>query len=214
MTTLRHNDTSTGAGARTQTTRLLLGCGVLAGPLYLVTGFAQAFTREGFDPTRHPFSFLSLGEGGWLQIANFVLTGLLFLAAAVGAHRTGAVGRWAPVLIGVFAVGMVGGGVFVADPAFGFPAGAPEGQAAALSWHGVLHGVAFFVAFPALVASFFVLARKLTGPWARASVVAGVLSLAPMPFLGTGFGTVLLYGGAVVGWLWASALAAKLRSGI
>ncbi|MER5267091.1 DUF998 domain-containing protein [Actinosynnema sp. NPDC002837] len=214
MTTLRHNDTSTGAGARTQTTRLLLGCGVLAGPLYLVTGFAQAFTREGFDPTRHPFSFLSLGEGGWLQIANFVLTGLLFLAAAVGAHRTGAVGRWAPVLIGVFAVGMVGGGVFVADPAFGFPAGAPEGQAAALSWHGVLHGVAFFLAFPALVASFFVLARKLTGPWARASVVAGVLSLAPMPFLGTGFGTVLLYGGAVVGWLWASALAAKLRSGI
>lgn len=210
MTTLRHNDTGTG----TQTTRLLLGCGVLAGPLYLVTGFAQAFTREGFDPTRHPFSFLSLGEGGWLQIANFVLTGLLFLAAAVGAHRTGAVGRWAPVLIGVFAVGMVGGGVFVADPAFGFPAGAPEGQAAALSWHGVLHGVAFFLAFPALVASFFVLARKLTGPWARASVVAGVLSLAPMPFLGTGFGTVLLYGGAVVGWLWASAVAAKLRSGI
>ncbi|MCC8248012.1 DUF998 domain-containing protein [Saccharothrix luteola] len=212
MTTLLHNDTSNDTGTRT--TRLLLGCGVLAGPLYLVTGFAQAFTREGFDLTRHPFSFLSLGDGGWLQIANFVLTGLLFLAAAIGAHRTGRVGRWAPVLLGVFAVGMVGGGVFVADPAFGFPAGAPAGQAPELSWHGVLHGVAFFIAFPALVASFFVLARKLTGPWGRASVAAGVLSLAPMPFLGTGFGTVLLYGGAVVGWLWASAVAAKLRSEI
>ncbi|MEU4763411.1 DUF998 domain-containing protein [Actinosynnema sp. NPDC023794] len=208
MTTLLPDDTST------STTKLLLGCGVLAGPLYLVTGFAQAFTREGFDLARHPFSFLSLGDGGWLQIANFVLTGLLFLAAAVGAHRTDRVGRWAPVLLGIFAVGMVGGGVFVADPAFGFPAGAPAGQAPELSWHGVLHGMAFFVAFPALVASFFVLARKLTGPWARASAAAGVLSLAPMPFLGSEFGTVLLYGGAVVGWLWASAVAAKLRSEI
>ncbi|WP_158842555.1 DUF998 domain-containing protein [Saccharothrix deserti] len=208
MTTLHTNRT------HTDTTKLLLGCGVLAGPLYLVTGFAQAFTREGFDLTRHPFSFLSLGEGGWVQIVNFVLSGLLFLAAAVGLHRTGRVGRWAPILIGVFAVGMIGGGVFVADPAFGFPAGAPEGQAPVLSWHGVLHGVAFFLCFPALVASFFVLARKLTGPWARASAVAGVLSLVPLPFMGTGFGVVLLYGAAVVAWLWASVVAAKLRSEI
>jgi len=214
MTALRHDDAVTTRGNGVATTKLLLGCGVLAGPLYLVAGFAQAFTREGFDPTRHPFSFLSLGEGGWLQVANFVLTGLMFLAAAVGAHRTGRVGRLAPVLLGIFAVGMVGGGVFVADPAFGFPAGAPEGQAPELSWHGVLHGVAFFVAFPALVASFFALARKSSGPWARACVAAGVLSLAPLPFLGTGFGTVLLYGGAVVGWSWASAVAAKLRSEI
>jgi hypothetical protein len=206
MTTLRHHDTGT------RTTRLLLGCGVLAGPLYLVTGFAQAFTREGFDLTRHPFSFLSLGDGGGLQIANFVLSGLLFLASAIGMRRTGMVGRAAPILTAVFAIGMIGGGVFVADPAFGFPAGAPEGQPAELSWHGVLHGVAFFVAFPALVASFFVLARKLSGTWARGSVAAGVLSLTPMPFMGSETGTVLLYGAAVVAWLWASAVAAKLRT--
>lgn len=206
MTTPRHT------GTRTDTTKLLLGCGVLAGPLYLVTGFAQAFTREGFDLSRHPFSFLSLGEGGWLQIANFVLCGLLFLAAAIGLRRTGTVGTAVPVLIGLVAVGMIGGGVFVADPAFGFPAGAPEGQPAELSWHGVLHGVAFFAAFPALVAAFFVLSRKLTGRWARASVAAGVLSLAPMPFMGTEAGTVLLYGAAVVAWSWVSAVVAKLRS--
>lgn len=199
---------------RTDTTKPLLGCGVLAGPLYLVTGFAQAFTRDGFDLTRHPFSFLSLGDGGWVQIANFVLSGLLFLAGAIGLRRTGKVGTAAPVLIGIFAVGMIGGGVFVADPAFGFPVGAPEGQAAELSWHGMLHGVAFFACFPALVASFFVLARKLDGPWAKASVAAGVLSLVPIPFMGTGSGVVLLYCAAVVAWLWASAVAAKLRSEI
>ncbi|ONI90419.1 hypothetical protein ALI22I_11775 [Saccharothrix sp. ALI-22-I] len=205
---------TTRTNTNTDTTKLLLGCGVLAGPLYLVTGFALAFTREGFDMTVHPLSFLSLGEGGWVQITNFVLSGLLFLAAAIGLRRTGKVGTWVPVLIGIFAIGMIGGGVFVADPAFGFPAGAPEGQPAELSWHGVLHGVSFFACFPALVASFFVLARKLNGPWARASVVAGVLSLVPMPFMGTEFGVVLLYGAAVVAWLWASAVMAKLRSEI
>ncbi|QFZ16564.1 DUF998 domain-containing protein [Saccharothrix syringae] len=199
-------------GTRTGTTRLLLACGVLAGPLYLVTGFALALTREGFDLTRHPFSMLSLGEGGGLQIANFVVTGLLFLAGAAGARRSGRAGRWAPLLLGVFALGMIGGGVFTADPAFGFPAGAPEGQPETLSWHGVLHGVAFFTAFPALVAAFFVLARHLDGRWSRGSVLAGVLSLSPLPFAGTGSGTVLLYCAAVVAWLWVSAVLAKLRS--
>lgn len=203
-----------GPAKSTGLSRSLLACGVAAGPLYLVAGFAQALTRDGFDLTRHPFSFLSLGEGGWVQIANFVLCGLLFLAAALGAWRSGRAGTWAPLLLGVFALGMVGGGVFVADPAFGFPIGAPEGQAPVISWHGTLHGIAFFAAFPALVASFFVLARRFGGRWGRCSALAGVLSLAPMPFLGTEFGTVLLYGGAVVGWLWASAVAAKLRSEI
>jgi hypothetical protein len=39
-----------------------------------------------------------------------------------------------------------------------------------------------------------------------------VLSLTPMPFMGSETGTVLLYGAAVVAWLWASAVAAKLRT--
>ncbi len=68
-------------------TRALLTCGVVAGPLYLAVGLAQAFTRDGFDLRKHPFSMLSLGEGGWIQIANFVVSGLLFLACAVGVRR-------------------------------------------------------------------------------------------------------------------------------
>jgi hypothetical protein len=34
-------------------TTALLVCGVVAGPLYLVVSFAQAFTRDGFDLSRH-----------------------------------------------------------------------------------------------------------------------------------------------------------------
>ncbi|MEU4800881.1 DUF998 domain-containing protein [Actinosynnema sp. NPDC023587] len=204
-------------GSRTGVTGLLLGCGALAGPLYLVTGFAQAFTRDGFDLARHPFSFLSLGEGGWVQIANFVLTGLLFLAMAFGVRRALAGqrgGTGGPVLLGIFAIGMVGGGVFVADPAFGFPVGAPDGPPEVLSWHGTLHGVAFFAAFPALVAACFVFARRFHGGWSWYCAATGVLSVVPVAFLGSEWGTVLLYAVAVVSWLWVSAIALKLRAEI
>ncbi len=125
-------------------------CGVLADPLYLVVGFAQALTRDGFDLTRHPFSALSLGDLGWIQIANFVVCGLLFVAAAIGirrALREARGGTWGALLIGAMGVGMIAGEVLVADSAFGFPPGAPAGQPDVLSWHGTLHALAFIVAF-------------------------------------------------------------------
>jgi hypothetical protein len=40
----------------------------------------QARTREGDDPTRHDLSLLANGPDGWVQIANFVLMGLLVIA--------------------------------------------------------------------------------------------------------------------------------------
>jgi hypothetical protein len=43
---------------------MLLKCGLVAGPLFLVVWFAQAMTRDGFDPTRHPLSLLSLDDLG------------------------------------------------------------------------------------------------------------------------------------------------------
>jgi Protein of unknown function (DUF998) len=77
-------------------TRTLLACGVVAGPLFVAVGLLQMLTREGFDPTRHPLSLLSLGDLGWVQITNFVLNGLLFVAAAVGMRRVLRPGRAGP----------------------------------------------------------------------------------------------------------------------
>ena len=71
----------------TSTTRRLLACGIVAGPLFLVVALIQAFTRDGFDLSRHPISLLSLGELGWIQIANFIVTGGLYVACAVGLRR-------------------------------------------------------------------------------------------------------------------------------
>jgi hypothetical protein len=65
----------------------LPACGVVAGPLFLTVSLAQAFTRHGYDLNHHPISLLSLGELGWVQIANFVGCGTLLVACAVGLRR-------------------------------------------------------------------------------------------------------------------------------
>jgi Protein of unknown function (DUF998) len=147
----------------TRPTRALLACGVVAGPLFLAVALLQALTRDGFDLGRHPLSLLSLGELGWIQIANFVVAGLLSVAFAVGLRRVlhpGRGGTWGPLLVGAYGVGLIGGGVFIADLGAGFPPGAPAGAPEQLSWHGILHDVAHVLAFLALMAACFVLAHR------------------------------------------------------
>ena len=68
-------------------TSSLLGYGVIAGPMYVAVSLAQALTREGFDLSRHQWSLLANGGPGWIQIANFVVTGLMVIAFAVGLRR-------------------------------------------------------------------------------------------------------------------------------
>src|SRR5262245_66609944 len=89
-------------------TRFLLRCGMIAGPLYLVVGIAQALLRDGFDFARHPLSVLANGPGGWVQTANFVITGLLVLATAIGFRRALAPkSRALSVFLGAFGAGML-----------------------------------------------------------------------------------------------------------
>ena len=117
-------------------TPLLLGCGVVAGPLYLAVGLAQALTRDGFDLARHPLSILANGPGGWIQVANLALTGLMVVAASVGIGRTVPKSRVATWALAVYGLGMVVSAVFRADPMDGFPPGTPEGMPTAISTAG------------------------------------------------------------------------------
>ena len=68
-------------------TKSLLTAGAIAGPVYLIVGLAQAFTRPGFDITRHALSLLSNGDLGWIQVTNFLVSGLLVIAGAIGMRR-------------------------------------------------------------------------------------------------------------------------------
>lgn len=202
--------------------RALLACGVAAGPLYLVVGLTQAFTRDGFDLRRHALSLLSNGDLGWIQIGNFLVSGLLVLACAVGLRRALRSGRgrtWGPRLVGCYGVGLVAAAVFRADPALGFPVGTPA-DANAVSWHGLLHFVSATFGFLALIAACLVFARRFRAGgqrgWAAYCVATGMLFLAA--FLGIASGTgrawinIAFCVAVVIVWAWISVLAARLMT--
>lgn len=160
-------------------TARMLACGIVAGPLFLAVWLVQALTRDGYDPTYHPLSLLSLGDLGWIQIANFVVTGGLFLACAIGMRQAlapGPGGTWGPILIGANGIGMIVSGVFVTDPGAGFPPGAPVGPPAHMSWHGILHEVGFAVAALSWLAACFVFRRRFVAQKRRGWVVACLLA--------------------------------------
>jgi hypothetical protein len=209
----------------TKVTRALLACGVVAGPLYVVVGLIQMLIRDGFDIRRHALSLLSNGELGWIQISNFLLSGLLVIAGAAGMRRVlrgSWGGRWGPPLIGVYGLGLIGAGLFRADPALGFPPGLPSGDYGTVSWHGMLHFVSGGIGFLALIAACFVFARRFAAikqrGWAIYSLVTGVLFF--VAFVGIasgskGAGVSVAFAMAVVlGWAWISAMMARLTSAL
>src|SRR5262245_622101 len=156
----------------------LLTSGMIAGPLFIIVSLVLGFTREGFDVVRHPASLLALGDLGWIQVANFVVSGVLFIALAIGLRRvlTSGVGsRWLPILFGLVGAAMIIGGVFVPDQALGFPPGAPAGVPKEMSWHSMVHGFAPILGFLALIAAFLVLARRFCSEgrhiWMWASIL-------------------------------------------
>jgi hypothetical membrane protein len=149
--------------------------------MFLLVVLVQDYTRPGFDPRRHPLSLLAQGEGGWVQVSNFVVAGLLDIAFAVGlrrAWRGGPGGRWAPPLIAAYGLGLVVVGVFRTDPAWGYPPGAPDGRPESESVASALHGLGFVLLFVALVAACFVLARAFAvrgdRSWSAAAAAVGV----------------------------------------
>lgn len=193
-------------------TRSLLGYGIVAGPLYVVVALAQALTRDGFDLSKHAWSLLANGEFGWMQIANFIVTGVMTVAAAVGLRRALAPGRgatWGPLLVGAYGVSLIAAGVFRADPAQGFPPGTPESTT--ISWHGMLHLIVGGIGFLCLIAACFVLASRLSRDGRRGlawfSRVTGVVFLAGFAGIASGSHgptTLAFVAAVVIVWAWLS----------
>jgi hypothetical protein len=153
----------------TSMTKTLLAYGVLAGPVYVVMSLAQALTREGFELTRHQWSQLCNGPYGWVQVTNFVVTGLMMGALAAGLRRALRPGRravWVPRLVGGFGASLVAAGMFRADPALGFPPGTPD-DVMRVSWHGMLHFAAAGVGFTCLALACLMVAGEFAAEGAR-----------------------------------------------
>lgn len=219
--------TSDARSAGTRLTAALLTAGAVAGLVITTVSLTLAFTRPGFDPTRHANSLLALGDWGWVQSVNFVVCGLLLLAFGVGIWRSTVgvrSGRIAAVCVAVY--GLLAGvvvGFNPADPGFGFPPGAPKGYpgVAEMSTSAKIHGVAGLLGFLAVTCGCFALARyfaivgdRLWAVWSGGIGIA-VLSVSGYLALNTGeqTGTFNYVPTWVVGsvlWLFVAAVAVRL----
>ncbi|MFZ0920755.1 MAG: DUF998 domain-containing protein [Candidatus Dormiibacterota bacterium] len=204
-------------GSATRATRRALWFGAAAGPCFVLVAVIEIATRPGFNLTHQALSLLTNGNLGWVQSGNFIITGALFVAGAVGVRRVlrgGRAGTWAPILMTAIGIGLIGGGIFHPDPSNGFPPGAPTGNTAVSSWHGVLHLVFGSVAFLSLSLACFVFARRYSGRSERglqiASIVAGIACAVGIMSGGAPGGTVSFFIGGIVGMLCVSLAAARL----
>ena len=207
-TTTDGSEPGRGAGAAAP----LLLFGAMAGPFYLAVGLIQAFVRDGFDLARHPLSLLANGPGGWVQTANFVLTGLMVVAAAVGFGRLfGPGSRGFTWSLGGFGLSMIVAAVFPADPVDGFPVGTPEGFPASISTTGLAHFIAGALGFLCLAVSglfaALLMRRRNATALAWFSLLSGLSVL--LGFFGgilVPIGILGIWFAVLAGWTWLALL--------
>ncbi|GHO65165.1 hypothetical protein KSC_040570 [Ktedonobacter sp. SOSP1-52] len=215
-------ETSTqSTGEQSVAIRLLLACGAIGPLLFIVVFLIEGAIRPHYSAWQNVVSSLSQGEGGWIQMANFIVCGALVLGFAIGlrrALRTGRGSTWGPILLGIFGLCLIGAGFFVTDPLLGYPPGASSTPTV----HGTLHNLLSLFVFASLIAACFVLARhEAADPagrgWAWYSVATGIL--VAVFFVVTDV-VALLNGPAglmqriciIIGWSWIALLAIRLMS--
>ncbi len=197
----------------TKSTQWQLLSGVVATPLFFVVALAQAYAHPGFDLSRHYLSQLSSGDLGWIQMANFIIVGALYVLCAVAIARVLTPGRgatWGPRLIGAFGACLMAAGVFVADPVNGYPVGYPAVEP---TWHSTAHGFAALGSGLLLTAAIFVFAARFLAQrkisWAIYSALSGVVYFI-LPWINPDLGSLLLPIASVIGWGWVSVVAWRL----
>jgi len=173
--------------------RGLASCGAVAGPLFVSVFSIEGARRPGYKPLRHPVSSLSLGPQGWVQVANFATTGMLYVAASAELARspgqaTG--GRIAAAALGATGLGLLGSAVFRTDPVSGYPPETPDAPAE-ITATGTMHTVAALPIFLGIPAAAFACAWRFhrggRPGWAAYSAVTGASMLASIGLAGAGF---------------------------
>jgi hypothetical protein len=209
-------------GQSSMETKLLLTAGMLAGPLFTILWIIESVTRTDYDPLRHPVSSLALGEFGWMQIANFMIAGLLSIAFALGlwfARRSQKGSIWGPLLVAIWGMGLLGAGVFITDPVSGYPPGTPN-MLQVSTPAGALHDQLSLVGFAALTAACFVFRYRFAARgergWAFYSLMTGILFPIGIVLASAAFSqnaSLVAFGGLIqrititLGWTWLTLLA-------
>lgn len=204
--------------------RLALVCGVIGPLINIVVLLILGATRPYYNAWQVPDSNLELGEGGWLQITNYLVCGALMLGFTIGLRqvlRTGRGSTWGPILLGLFAISFIGLGIFLPDPVMGYPPGASSTPTV----QGIIHNIFGQLQFISLIAASFVMARRDAADptergWGWYSVATGLLVavsdvvfVATVKLLDGGPGPAGLISrlGIVIGWSWIALLAIRLN---
>lgn len=170
-----------------------------------------------YKAARHPVSSFVLGRAGCAQTVSFLFAGLLPLIFAVGLWRVGP-SRWGALLIGVWAVGLLGAGAFRTDPVSGYPPGTPD-QFQRPTRAGALHDLLSFLGFVALAVACFVFAPSDSPGWAIYSIASGVLFATTMALASAAFnqhqrwvdlGGLIQRTSLTIGWTWQMLLAVRI----
>ena len=157
--------------------------GVVGPSLFVLVFLVEGWLRPGYNPAADYVSALSLGERGWVQVTNFLVVGVSLLLFAVALAREfpqGAASRGGPILMGIIGAGLLLSGPFVMDPA--------ATPTAALSWHGLTHGVLGAIVFVLMPVVCFVYLRRFVrdprwrGLWAPTVVLGTMTAVADLVF--------------------------------
>ena len=198
-------------------TRALLLCAAIACPLFMILVIVEGALRTDYLSSVYPLSSLAIGHAGWVQITNFIVTGFLLVLFSFGLKQVcnTASGKFqGPLLIRWVGIGLIGAGIFVTDPIFGYPTDGPL-VLRQFTFHGHLHDGFSMLVFICLPWACFVFRRyfmdKGMRGWSMYSAITGFSMLATFIMASMGFKQVpefVHYAGLFqrlcisIGWAW------------
>jgi hypothetical membrane protein len=168
---------------------LKLTYGVAGTLLFPITYLIVGAVRPGYDPWQQAISTLSLGPGGWLQRANFVMCGVSVIWLALVFRkilRGGPCATWYPRVRAIEGIGLVMIGFFSTDPAPGYPPGTLR---TFTTVQGAIHLAFTILVVNMMALGLFVISRRFWKDpnfpgWAAFSIVSGLLTFAFMTAFG------------------------------
>jgi hypothetical protein len=135
--------------------RITALAGVVGPAVFVATFTAEGLLRRGYDPLRMYISALSLGPRAWIQIANFIVLGVLlfvFTRGVAAEFTTGKASKGGLLLLTLLSLLFMVSGPFVMDPT-----GTPLNLATV---HGTIHGIAGGIVFLLMPITCFVYLRR------------------------------------------------------
>lgn len=106
---------------------VLLVAGAIGAIGFVLVFTIDGATRESYRATEHAVSALALGPRGWVQRWNFLVSGALLAAGAIGIGMAldGVPGLVTGALLALFGLALIASGVWSMDPMRGYPPGSP-----------------------------------------------------------------------------------------